>query len=55
MLELKDIPNSKILKKFANRYDDLNPLLIIQFLTILRIGTDLTELLNTFLEKYDLL
>lgn len=55
MLELKDIPDSQILKKFANRYDDLNPQLVIQFLTILRIGTDLTEVLNSFLEKYDLL
>ncbi len=55
MLELKDIPDSQILKKFADRYDDLNPLLVIQFLTILRIGTDLTEVLNNFLEKYGLL
>jgi DNA-binding MarR family transcriptional regulator len=55
MLQLKDIPDSKILKKFADRYESLDPILVIQFLSILRIGTDLTELLNSFLEKHDLL
>ena len=55
MLELKDIPDAKILKKFAERYEDLEPKLVIQFLSILRIGTDLTEVLNSFLGKHDLL
>lgn len=55
MLELKDIPDAKILKKFADRYDELDPKLVIQFLSILRIGTDLTEVLNSFLDKHNLL
>lgn len=55
MLQLKDIPDVKILKKFADRYENLDPELLIQFLSILRIGTDLTEVLNSFLDKYGLL
>jgi DNA-binding MarR family transcriptional regulator len=55
MLQLKDIPDTKILKKFADRYKNLDPILVIQFLSILRIGTDLTEVLNSFLGKHDLL
>jgi DNA-binding MarR family transcriptional regulator len=55
MLQLKDIPDTKILKKFADRYDDVDPKKVIHFLSILRIGTDLTEVLNSFLDKYDLL
>lgn len=55
MLKLKDIPDTKILKKFANRYDEVDSEKVIQFLSILRIGTDLIEVLNGFLDQYDLL
>ena len=55
MLQLKDIPDTKILKKFANRYDGVDSEKVIQFLSILRIGTDLIEVLNGFLDQYDLL
>lgn len=55
MLQLKDIPDTKILKKFANRYEAVDSEKVIQFLSILRLGTDLIEVLNNFLGKYDLL
>jgi len=55
MLQLKDIPDTKILKKFADRYDGIDSEKVIQFLSILRIGTDLIEVLNSFLNQYDLL
>jgi len=55
MLQLKDIPDTKILKKFANRYEAVDSEKVIQFLSILRVGTDLIEVLNSFLGKYDLL
>lgn len=55
MLQLKDIPDTKILKKFANRYEAVDSEKVIQFLSILRVGTDLIEVLNNFLGKYDLL
>ena len=55
MLQLKDIPDTKILKKFADRYGNVDSKKVIQFLSILRVGTDLTEGLNSFLDGYDLL
>jgi DNA-binding MarR family transcriptional regulator len=55
MLQLKDLPDAKILKKFAERYDDVDSLSVIHFLNILRIGTELAESLDSFLATHGLL
>ncbi len=55
MLQLKDLPDSKILKKFAKRYPEADVSSVIQFLHILRIGSDLSDALDKFLGKYGLL
>jgi DNA-binding MarR family transcriptional regulator len=55
MLQLKDLPDAKILKKFAERYDDVDSLSVIHFLNILRIGTELAESLDCFLATHGLL
>lgn len=55
MLQLKDIPDSNILAKFVNRYEEADTASVIHFLSILRIGTDLSEALDSFLAKYGLL
>jgi DNA-binding MarR family transcriptional regulator len=55
MLQLKDIPDEKILKKFAERYDDVDSRSVTHFLNILRIGTELAESLDRFLATHGLL
>lgn len=55
MLQLKDLPDSQILSKFAERYPDVNIERVIHFLTLLRVGSDLSSALDSFLAGYGLL
>ncbi|MCC5796290.1 MAG: MarR family transcriptional regulator [Methylophaga sp.] len=55
MLQLKDLPNAEILSKFAERYPDADIHKVLQFLTVLRIGSDLSLMLDNFLAGYGLL
>ena len=55
MLQLKDLPDTKVLKKFSERYPDADAHSVIHFLNILRIGSDLSEALDKFLGKHGLL
>ncbi len=55
MLELKDLPDAHILKKFADRYPDADIDRVIQFLTFLRVATDLSNGLDRYLAAHALL
>lgn len=55
MLQLKDLPDSRILSKFAERYPDADIERVMQFLTLLRVGSDLSSELDNFLAGYGLL
>ena len=55
MFQLKDLPDAKILQKFADRYPQADVDSVIQFLNILRISSDLSEALDGFLAQYELL
>jgi len=55
MLELKDLPDAHILKKFADRYPDADIDRLIQFLTFLRVATDLSNGLDRYLNAHALL
>lgn len=55
MLQLKDLPDAKVLRKFAERYEDMDSRSVTHFLNILRIGTELAESLDRFLAKHGLL
>lgn len=55
MLQLKDLPDAKILRKFAERYEEVDSDSVIHYLNILRIGTELSDSLDRFLAKYGLL
>ena len=55
MLQLKDLPDAKILSKFAERYPQAEIDRVIHFLTLLRVGSDLSMVLNNFLADYGLL
>lgn len=55
MIQLKDLPDEKILKKFTDRYAEADAVSVIQFLNILRIGSDLSDALDNFLSKRGLL
>jgi len=55
MLILKDLPDAHILSKFAERYEDVDIDRVIQFLMLLRVGSDLSSALDGFLAKYGLL
>lgn len=55
MIQLKDLPDKKVLKKFADKYPDADVDSVIQFLNILRIGSDLSDALDSFLGKHGLL
>jgi DNA-binding MarR family transcriptional regulator len=55
MLKLKDLPDSKTLTKFAERYPQANIDGVIHFLTLLRVGSDLSDVLDNFLGQYGLL
>lgn len=55
MLQVKDLPDAEVLKKFAERYPDANIDQVLQFLTFLRVASDLSNSLDQFLGSYDLL
>jgi len=55
MLQLKNLPDAKVLQKFVDRYPQADADAVIQFLNILRIGSDLAAALDGFLAKYGLL
>lgn len=55
MLLLKEVPDTTILKKFANRYAEVNIDHVIQFLTFLKVGSDLSLSLDRFLAQHGLL
>jgi DNA-binding MarR family transcriptional regulator len=55
MLQLKDLPNAAILSKFAERYPDANIEQVISFLTLLRVGSDLSIALDRLLADHGLL
>jgi|GEM_PF-45015 len=55
MLQLKNLPDAKVLQKFVDRYPQADADAVIQFLNILRIGSDLSAALDGFLAKYGLL
>lgn len=55
MLILKDLPDAKILSKFAERYADVDIDSVLQFLMLLRVGSDLSSALDSFLANYGLL
>ncbi|AFJ02227.1 Transcriptional regulator, MarR family [Methylophaga frappieri] len=55
MLELADLPDAHILGRFAERYPEANIESVLAFLTLLHTGTALTQALNQYLAKYDLL
>ena len=55
MLQLKDLPDAKTLIKFAERYQEVDSDSVLHFLSILRIGTELSEALDRFLAKHGLL
>ncbi len=55
MLQLKDLPDAKILSKFAERYAEVDTDAVIDFLGILHIGTELSEALDRFLATHGLL
>lgn len=55
MLQLKDLPDALILGRFAERYGAVDVDAVLHFLSILRIGTDLSEALDGFLARHCLL
>jgi DNA-binding MarR family transcriptional regulator len=55
MLNLKDLPDAAVLKKFADRYPQAEIDSVIQFLTILKVGSDLSDVLNGYLAQHGLL
>jgi len=55
MIQLKSLPDAKVLKKFTERYAEADADTVIQFLNILRIGSDLSDALDNFLSKRGLL
>jgi DNA-binding MarR family transcriptional regulator len=55
MLQLKNLPDAKVMQKFADRYPQADVDAVIQFLNILRIGSDLSAALDGFLAQYGLL
>lgn len=55
MLQLKDLPDALTLGKFAERYGAVDIDAVLHFLSLLRIGTDLSEALDAFLATHGLL
>jgi DNA-binding MarR family transcriptional regulator len=55
MLQLKDLPDTHILRKFAQRYSEADVDSVIQFLNILHVGTELSASLDRFLTTHGLL
>lgn len=55
MLQVKDLPDKDILKKFARRYPDADIQRVLAFLTLLRVSSDLSNGLDSFLASHELL
>jgi len=55
MLQLKNLPDAKILEKFVARYPDAEVEAVLPFLNILRAGSDLSDALDALLAKHGLL
>jgi len=55
MLELKDLPTTGVLHKFAERYPDADITAVSSFLHLMRVATDLSIALDTCLSKHGLL
>lgn len=55
MLQVKDLPDTAILKKFAERYPDADIERVLEFLTLLRVASDLSTGLDQFLAQHQLL
>lgn len=55
MLEVKDLPDAHILKKFADRYPDADIDRVLQFLTFLHVATGLSNGLDRYLGSHELL
>lgn len=55
MLELKDLPDAHILRKFADRYPDADIDQVMQFLTFLHVATELSNGLDRYLGSHGLL
>ncbi|MDP3677562.1 MAG: MarR family transcriptional regulator, partial [Methylotenera sp.] len=55
MLQLRDLPTTEVLTKFAERYPDADITAVSSFLHLLRVATDLSIALDTCLSKHGLL
>jgi DNA-binding MarR family transcriptional regulator len=55
MLQLRDLPTTDVLEKFAQRYPDADISAVVAFLHLLRTGTDLSTALDGCLQHHDLL
>ena len=55
MLQLKNLPDTKILEKFVARYPDAEVEAVLPFLNILRAGSDLSDALDALLARHGLL
>ncbi len=55
MLQLRDLPTTEVLGKFAERYPDADISAISSFLFLLRVATDLSIALDACLSKHGLL
>lgn len=55
MLQLRDLPTTEVLTKFADRYPDADITAVSSFLHLLRVATDLSTALDTCLSKHGLL
>ena len=55
MLQLRDLPTKEILKKFEQRYPEVDIATVLIFLKFLRVSTDLSNALDGFLLQHGLL
>lgn len=55
MLQLKDLPTTQVLGKFAERYPDADITAVSGFLNLLRVATDLSVALDACLSRHSLL
>lgn len=55
MLQLKNLPDAKVMEKFVARYPDADPGAVLPFLQLLRVGSDLSAALDGFLATHGLL
>src|SRR3989338_4934426 len=55
MLQLRDLPTTEVLNKFAKCYRDADITAVSSFLHLLRVATDLSIALDTCLSKHGLL